>query len=280
MLYKNTRAVIYCLLFFPFALLALEPPAVMLPKVYHNINNIERYWISEKLDGVRARWDGKQLISRGGHVFITPEWFTVGFPAETLDGELWLGRGRFADTLSIVRKQQAHEGWRAIKFMVFDLPEHQGTFDQRLQQLKQLIKPEQAHIALIEQFQVKDKAALMAKLKTLNKFGAEGLMLHAKEALYRSGRSGDLLKLKIHTEAYGKVVGHKPGKGKFKGMLGSLRVEMEDGKRFSIGIGFSNLERQNPPAIGSLVQYRHQGFTKKGLPRFAVFLRERDGLEQ
>ena len=100
-------------------------------------------------------------------------------------------------------------------------------------------------------------------------------MLHHKEAVYRSGRSGDLLKLKRFDDAEAVVLGYKPGKGKYQGMVGSLKVRSRDGREFYIGSGLNNAQRRQPPAIGSVVTYRFQGLTNNGLPRFAVFLRER-----
>lgn len=257
-------------------------PAVMLAQVYHEAGvDVKQYWISEKLDGVRARWDGKQLISRGGQLFATPAWFVQGFPAEPLDGELWMARQRFEDTLSIVRKAQPHAGWRHIKFMLFDLPEHGGVFDERLKALQAIVAQAQvAHLQVIEQFTVADNAELMQRLDSVTRAGGEGLMLHAKTAEYRSGRSDDLLKLKKHQENEAVVIGYRPGKGKFSGMVGSLKVRMDDGKEFYIGSGLSNQERETPPPIGSRINFKHQGYTQRGIPRFAVYLRMRDVIEK
>jgi len=273
----------FCSLFFNLSLAqeSIEKPAVMLPLVYQQVADVGRYWISEKLDGVRARWDGKQLVSRGGQVFAAPAWFIADFPDVALDGELWLGRGQFAKLLSVVRKQQAHEGWRQVKFMLFDLPKSGEKFTQRLEQLQTLVAGlGLPHLQVIPQFRLKTHAALLQKLTDLSQQGAEGLMLHAEDALYHSGRSADLFKLKVRSEAYAKVIGYRPGKGKFMGMVGSLRLQTPAGKIFYLSSGLRNVERKNPPKVGSLVQFRYQGLTKNGLPRFAVFLRQRHPLEQ
>ena len=71
-------------------------------------------------------------------------------------------------------------------------------------------------------------------------------MLHRADSLYHSGRSDNLLKLKPWQDAEATVVEILPGKGKFKGMMGSLLVSDESGHRFRIGTGFSNKERKNP----------------------------------
>lgn len=98
-------------------------PALMLAAVYRPGVPLADYWVSEKYDGVRGYWDGRQLLTRGGEVIAAPAWFTQGWPAEPMDGELWAGRGRFAQAASTVRRQVPDdEAWRAMRFMVFDLP--------------------------------------------------------------------------------------------------------------------------------------------------------------
>jgi hypothetical protein len=110
----------------------------MLANVYRRQEDVTQFWVSEKLDGVRARWDGKQLISRGSNVFVASEWFVRDFPGRPLDGELWMGRGRYEDVVSVVRQQTPHDGWKHIKFMVFDLPAHGGPFSERVASMRQL----------------------------------------------------------------------------------------------------------------------------------------------
>ncbi len=253
---------------------ANEAPDVMLANVYHQHDDVTQFWVSEKLDGVRARWDGKQLISRGGNIFMAPAWFVQGFPNKPLDGELWMGRGRYEDVISVVRKQIPDDGWKNIKFMVFDLPAHGGTFTQRVEAMRQLATT--PYLKVIEQFRVDSNKALMDKLDDLVRQGSEGLVLHRQNAIYHSGRSDDLLKLKPFEDAEAIVIGYKPGKGKNTGLMGAIKVRMDNGKTFYIGSGFTRQQRKNPPALGSLVTYRYQGFTQAGIPRFAVFIRQRN----
>ena len=249
-------------------------PELMLATVYRQQNDVTQFWVSEKLDGVRARWDGKQFISRGGNVFIAPAWFVQGFPDQPLDGELWMGRGRYEDVVAVVRKQIPDDGWKAVKFMVFDLPALSGTFTERVAAMRSLtLTP---YLAVVEQFRVDSHQALMDRLETLIHQGGEGLMLHRQNALYHDGRSDDLLKLKPFDDAEAVVIDYKPGKGKNTGLMGSIKVRMDNGKEFYIGSGFTQLQRKNPPPIGSRVTYRYQGFTQAGIPRFAVFVRLRN----
>ena len=248
-------------------------PELMLPRVYQQQTDLSQFWVSEKLDGVRARWDGKQLVSRGGKVFSAPPWFTDGFPEQALDGELWLGRGQYEATVAIVNQLVAHEGWRKISFRVFDMPTLTSDFSGRVSAMRQL--KQTPYLSVIEQFRVSSHKALLELLDTVVRQGGEGLILHRQSALYSSGRSDDLLKLKPFVDADAVVIGHKPGKGKFTGLLGSLKVRSEQGKTFYLGSGFTLAQRQNPPPIGSVVSYRYQGYTEAGIPRFAVFVRLR-----
>lgn len=258
-------------------ILAGGKPALMLATRYHQGIDIGDYWVSEKLDGVRARWDGSQLVSRGGYRFAAPSWFTEKFPPVPLDGELWIGRGRYEKVSAVVRKMTPHDGWKQVRLMVFDLPQHQGRFSRRLQSMRQLVEQSASpYLAVIRQYKVADNGELMQRLQSVIDDGGEGLMLHRAAALYRNGRSSDLLKLKQFSNAEATVIGYRPGKGKLAGMTGSLKVRSDDGVVFFVGSGLTMQQRADPPPISSRITYRYQGFTKNGVPRFAVFLRVRD----
>lgn len=257
--------------------LGQNKPPIMLAEIYEHGLDVTQYWVSEKLDGVRARWDGTHLVSRGGNIFATPDWFIQGLPSTAMDGELWTGRGRYEEVSSIVRTQQPHDGWRSVRFLIFDLPEHGGTFDERVQAMKHLVGRHQwPYVDLIEQFLVKSEEELTQRLHNVMDQGGEGVMLHRKTARYASGRSHDLLKLKPFSDAEATVMGYRPGKGKYLGQVGSLQVQTDEGKIFFIGTGLKDKERQHPPPLNSRITFRHQGFTKNGIPRFPVYLRIRD----
>jgi DNA ligase-1 len=256
----------------------VAPPELLLAEVYESGIDLSGYWVSEKLDGVRAYWDGRRLITRGGIVLRAPAWFVAGLPAVPLDGELWMGRGRFAEVSGAVRRLEPDAAaWRRIRYMVFDLPGSEAPFGERLRALRQLLEASRSpYSAVVEQQRVTDHPALMALLEGIVAAGGEGLMLHRDAALYRAGRSGDLLKVKPYMDAEARVITHLPGQGKYTGMLGALLVELPSGRRFRIGTGFSDAERADPPPIGSTVTFKYHGLTKTGLPRFASFLRVRD----
>jgi len=254
-----------------------DKPDIMLAKIYERGIDVTQYWVSEKLDGVRARWDGTQLISRGGLIFATPDWFTQGFPPNPLDGELWTERSQYENVSSIVRKHQPHKGWRSVRLMVFDLPAHGGMFDERVQAMKQIVLQTKApYLGVIEQWRVGNENELKQRLQSVIDRGGEGLMLHRNTARYANGRSHDLLKLKPFSDAEATVIGYRPGKGKYLGHVGSLKVQTDDGRQFFIGTGLSDEERRHPPPLNSRITFRFQGRTKNGIPRFPVFLHIHD----
>ncbi|WP_211474476.1 DNA ligase [Collimonas humicola] len=251
------------------------PPPLMLANLYHPGISLADYWVSEKLDGVRGYWDGEKLLTRGGQRINAPPWFTANWPKTALDGELWAGRRQFSHAVSTVRRETPDDAaWRRMRFMVFDLPAYPGTFDQRLPALQSTL----ARLAVpwvlpVEQIKLNDHSALQRLLRQTVRQGGEGLMLHRGASLYRAQRSDDLLKIKTHEDAEAKVIGHLPGKGKYQGMLGALLVETPDGLRFKLGSGFSDAQRRQPPALGSVVTYRFRGLNDSGIPRFASFMR-------
>ena len=245
-----------------------------LARLYHDDIVVQDYYVSEKLDGIRGRWNGSALITRNGNIINAPAWFVKNFPQQTMEGELWLARNSFAKTASIILRKTPNEDWRNIKFMLFDLPEHKGTFSQRLIELRLLVDViASPYLQVIPQSKLANKSELMQKLDELVEQGAEGLMLNHHNAYYQDGRSASLLKLKKHQDAEARVIKHIPGKGKYKNMLGSLLVELDSGLQFKIGSGFSDLQRQAPPQINTVITFKYYGLTARGIPRFASFLR-------
>ncbi len=254
-------------------------PSLMLADVYRPGMSLSDYWVSEKYDGVRGYWDGKQLWTRGGERVVAPAWFTAPLPKLPLDGELWAGRGRFPHAVSTVRSQTPNDvAWHEMRFMVFDLPAQAGDFTARLAALRKLLPVTDAPwVVPVPQERATTHEALQALLDKTVKMGGEGLMLHRGSSSYRGERNNDLLKVKPYEDAEARVVEHVTGKGRHASRLGALVVETADGRRFKLGTGLTDAERDNPPAIGSWVTYRYNGTTAKGLPRFARFMRVREG---
>ena len=246
----------------------------LLAKVYRQ-EDVSQWLVSEKLDGVRAIWNGEKLRFRSGNLIHAPNWFTENFPAQAMDGELWLGRGTFDRLSGIVRKKIPDErDWKQVRYMLFELPESSGTFSERVQKMQKLTASAKIQwLQTIPQIRLDSEEALLKMLDDFVKKGAEGLMLHRADSHYHSGRSNDLLKLKPWQDAEATVIEILPGKGKFSGMMGALVVKDKSGHIFRIGSGFSDNERRNPPQPASVITYKFTGTSKKGLPRFASFLR-------
>ena len=257
-------------------------PSLMLAKVYREDVALADYWVSEKYDGVRGYWDGQQLWTRGGERVNAPGWFTAGWPNMPMDGELWAGHGQFARAVSTVRQQTSQDvAWRAVRFMVFDLPAESGTFTERIPALNGVVsRIDQPWVQAVAQSKVPNAQALRVLLEKTVKNGGEGLMLHRGASLYKGQRSDDLLKFKPYEDNDARVVAHIAGQGKYIGKLGALLVEIpaadgQPAQRFKLGTGFSDAQRKNPPAIGMRVTYRFRGLNDSGIPRFASFMRVR-----
>ncbi len=281
MLLRLSRPVLGAMLFMFLTLcagVASPASAPILAEVYDESVDPADYWISEKLDGVRALWDGKSLTFRSGNPVNAPDWFTRDLPKQPLDGELWLGRGSFERLSGIVRKTIPVDAeWREVRYMLFELPGAPGSFTERKDALKRLVEAAGLPwLHTVEQYRVADRKALKARLDAVVALGGEGLMLHRADDSPASATAGELLKLKPYLDADARVVAHLPGKGRHTGRLGALLVAAPDGRRFRIGGGFSDAQRDTPPPVGGTVIYRYRGLTRNGLPRFPVFLRLRE----
>jgi DNA ligase-1 len=235
--------------------------------------------VSEKYDGVRAIWDGRVLRFRSGREVQAPRSFVESLPPESLDGELWLGRGRFDALSGIVRAAGREHDWRALRYMVFEQPDGAGTFAERAAFLQELAARSRCpQLVAAPQERVADRAQLQRRLEAVVAGGGEGLMLHRAAAPIAGGRSDVLMKLKPHLDAEAVVVAHRPGRGKYAGQLGSLEVETPDGRRFLVGSGLSDELRRDPPKPGESITYRYRDLTSNGLPRFATYLRRHEAL--
>lgn len=261
----------------PAGLCLAQAPSILLAQIYHDCIDVNEYLVSEKLDGIRAIWDGQQLVTRQGNPVHAPPWFTQHFPKQALDGELWLGRGQFERLSSTVRQSQpVDREWQKVSYYVFELPDAAGDFSQRAQQIQQLvIHANTPYLKRLPQFHVADVSTLKRTLAAVVAKHGEGLMLHRADAPYLTGRSHVLLKLKPQLDAEAKVVGYLAGKGKYQGKMGALLLETPAGIRFKLGTGFSDADRAHPPAIGSQVTYTYRDLTRLGKPKFASFLRVR-----
>lgn len=269
---------VFIVLFLPFLLFAAKPDLFLL-KTYKEDLNVSGWLMSEKLDGVRAYWDGKRLISRGGHEFKAPSWFTKGFPSFEIDGELWSTRGEFDNISGIVRTQTPHKDWSKLTYNIFEVPNQHGGLLARLSVLNDYLKKHPSeYIRIIKQSTCKDKNHLKTFLKEVEDKGGEGIVVRNPDALYINKRTAQALKVKSFDDAECLIVGYNEGKGKYEGKVGSFTCKQENGQIISIGSGLSDDLRQNPPSIGTYITFKYNGLTSKGKPRFPVYLRVKDEL--
>ena len=260
-------------------------PSLLLLKTYEPSMNAVGWLMSEKLDGVRAYWNGRQLISRNGHAFSAPEWFTKGFPKFELDGELWIGRAQFEETVSIVRKAKPHDGWKKVSYQIFEVPNQLGDFLMRLGVLESYLSNTSApYLHIIQQDRVSSSKEVQNFLNQMIEQGGEGIVLRDPNIKYHAGRSNHALKVKLKQDSECTVQRYTQGKGKYLGLVGALICQLQDGTFMSlseqeriikIGSGLNDSQRRYPPKVGTVVTFQYMGLTKKGLPRFPVFLRIR-----
>jgi DNA ligase-1 len=253
-----------------------QTPHLLLANVWNKSIDPTGWWMSEKYDGLRGYWDGQKLWSRKGNLIHAPEYFLAAFPRGiALDGELWIGHGKFEETMSIVRSETPDDRWNRVRYMVFDAPQAKGTFEQRMQFLRATVSEGNRFVKVVAQERCQGVTQLLAERDRVVREGGEGVMLRQPGSAYEPGRSPTLLKVKPFDDAEATVIAHEPGKGKFAGKLGALRVRTDDGREFSIGTGFTDTDRESPPPVGTVITYRFQGLTAKGLPRFPSCLRIR-----
>lgn len=120
---------------------------VQLAEVYEH-QNVGGWLMSEKLDGMRAYWDGgisrhlpcaqvpwantikdhvrlsqqisTGLWSRGGKMIPAPDEWLDSLPAMPFDGELYLGRGQFQQVMSTCKA--ADRDWTDVQYKVYGSP--------------------------------------------------------------------------------------------------------------------------------------------------------------
>ncbi|MBI2376157.1 MAG: DNA ligase [Deltaproteobacteria bacterium] len=250
-----------------------KAPPLLLAHTWETHIDLTGWWMSEKLDGVRAYWNGETFVSRLGNAYRAPPWFTEGLPPTPLDGELWCGRKQFQRTVSIVRRFDESDEWKKVRYLVFDAPGFEAPFEGRLDEIHRVVggasnRYTEAH----PHERCRGIDHVKAELDRVEELGGEGLMMRKPGSAYQIGRSSTLLKVKRFRDSEAKVIDHLPGAGRHKGRLGALLVEMPDGTRFSVGTGFSDSERERPPPVGAIVTYRFQELSDGGVPRFPTYV--------
>ena len=126
--------------------------------------------------------------------------------------------------------------------------------------------------AAVEHIRCDGVEHLRAELARVEGLGGEGLMLRQPGSAYVKSRSSTLLKVKTFFDAEARVESYKGGAGRHKGRVGALNVVTPGGVAFAVGTGLTDRQRENPPAVGSVITYRYQELTDDGVPRFPTFV--------
>jgi DNA ligase-1 len=247
-------------------------------KLWDKHSDPSGWLMSEKLDGMRALWDGKHLHTRGGSIIDAPKWFTKNLPPFPVDGELFAGREGFQTVVSVARSHGVDKGWSEIKYAMFDAPDKTSPAVDRLEKIRSWTRENPSdHAYAIRQIKCKDKKQLDKFLEHITELGGEGVMLRAPQSKYEEGkRSRNLLKVRNFQDDEGEVVGHLAGEGKYADVTGSLQVKLKNGDIAVIGSGLSDADRKNPPPLGSTITFRFKGLTREGKLRQPRYLRVRE----
>ena len=253
--------------------------------------NVSGWLASEKLDGVRAYWDGENLLSRQGKKLNAPLSFTKNFPKFALDGELYAKELKFEEIqATVMDKLPDEKAWSRLKFHIFDVPEASGGLLTRLEILAKFLKNEpNQNLIIIKQIKMRDNAQFLKFAEEIIAKGGEGAVVREPNAPYERKRSKNALKFKKFKDAECEVTAINKGSGKYANFAGSLTCkalggkddkekagEPKEGTIFKIGSGLSDENRQKPPKIGSIITYKFQNLTANGKPRFPIFLRVRE----
>ncbi|MCE9565641.1 MAG: DNA ligase [Planctomycetes bacterium] len=231
------------------------------------------WWLSEKLDGVRAYWDGKQFLSRGYNIYDAPDWFKAGLPNHPLDGELWIGRKKFQDASDIARSQNQPDRWKPMKYLIFDAPDAKGPFEDRMKFLADALPTWKSQFTVsVEQLVCKGNDHLEEELERILALGGEGLMVRKPGSHYERTRSSTILKVKKFLDMEVIVDDYEAGEGRHKGRVGALWVKLNTGVKCKVGTGLKDKDRDNPPAKGSIITVKYQELTPDGALRFPVYV--------
>jgi DNA ligase-1 len=215
----------------------------------YNGQDLTGWWVSEKFDGVQGVWDGEKLRTRTGNEIVAPEWWTRHLPKRELTGELWIGRGCFDLTRSIVMSKKAEDSqyWEDIRFLVFDPgADELGPYAEYI-----------VHLPVI------GKAQVIEIYQDVLENGGEGVVFMSP-----SGERSKLIPVK---DDDGELIGFKEGKGRNAGRIGAFILRLRSGREIKLGNGLNDTLRERPPSIGSVIKFTYRGLTSTGLPRFASF---------
>ncbi len=210
---------------------------------------VEGWLASEKIDGIRALWNGSQFVSRNGVTFAVPDWFKVGMPDCPLDGEF------FAGSLGLTISATQAGRWQEVRFHAFDAPSG-DKFKDRVARLATMALP--AHCEVVRHWST-DTVGAIRKADEIAGGGGEGLVVRDPSASYVAGRSSSALKIKPTRSAEMIVHGYH-GKGIIGDWCG-VTVKLNTGEKVE---------------LGDRVTFAFSGVTDNGIPRCPSFIALRD----
>jgi len=180
-------------------------PPLMLAKEWQWDNiNPKGWWMSEKINGIRAYWNGNKLLSRQGNDFFPPKEFTEKFPQVAVDGELY--SSDFTSLLNL-SKNKDPQLWKNVNYHIFDIPRVSKWYEERQELLKQLKSELPSHVQIVPQKQCKGESHLKQYFQEIIDKGGEGVVLCKPKSMYQSGRSENCYKLKQYHDNEVKIIG-------------------------------------------------------------------------
>lgn len=204
-------------------------------------------WLwSEKLDGVKAEWNGYRLLTKNGRPINPPAHITASLPEGiAIHGELFAGYGTFTHVAAAVRKGKTGN-WAAIEFIAFDFP---GKSLAKTEKLCTLYGLKSVKFNLIA-------GDIDATLSSIADAGGEGVV-------FRSPNGRQFLKYKPYRDAEATVIGYVTGKRS----VSCLTDE---------GITFNLATRNRPIVRGDRVTYSYMTTYASGKPRQPIFVEVRN----
>jgi len=308
----------------------------MLAQVFKQ-HKIPGWFLSEKLDGMRALWVpwsrglplsevpwanmlkvdrlrqepiSTGLWSRYYNPIMAPDWWLDRLPQNIMmDGELYMGRHKFQETVSCTKRLDFSGPWEQVEYIAFDAPNPRVVFaagEVRINGNRYLTvgQPD----SVVPNIPVRDLRGRLEVLRStyehvveylagdpfdlLNQLvaeGAEGLIARNPRSYYLCKRSKDMLKLKPSHDDEGIVIGYVAGKGKFENMLGALILDYK-GQKLELS-GFTDEERSMPRfaespgekiftvasevfLLGSAVTFTYRELSRDGIPKEARYFRK------
>jgi DNA ligase-1 len=240
---------------------------------------VNDYYASIKYDGWQGVWDGKgKLYTKGGKkTFGIPDSWAALLPrGQAIAGEIII-LGKQAPTVaSLTRKDSEH--WPNARFMAFDMPALKKPFEERTTTLKKLVQEQcRTHkdcpMIYVEQVKITSVDTLYEMFQRVIQGGGEGLVLTKADSVYiPQKKSMTRVKLKGRNDDEGKIISYTLTGNKD---LKSLVVEMKSGKKFNLGIGFTDKMRQNYKTmlpLGKMAKFSFRELTDSGVPKEARFI--------